>query len=39
VRNIKKYLLAALFNAPVTISGYYASAVNHDMLSGGLLNT
>lgn len=31
VRNIKKYLLAALFNAPTTISGYYQSAVNHDM--------
>lgn len=31
VRNIKKYLLAALFNAPTTISGYYQAAVNHDM--------
>lgn len=31
VRNIKKYLLAALFNAPTTISGYYQSAVSHDM--------
>ena len=31
VRNIKKYLMAALFNAPTTISGYYQSAVNHDM--------
>lgn len=30
VRNIKKYLLAALFNAPSTIDGYYKSAVNHD---------
>lgn len=31
VRNIKKYLLAALFNAPTTISGYYTAEVNHDM--------
>lgn len=31
VRNIKKYLLTALFNAPTTISGYYQAAVNHDM--------
>lgn len=30
VRNIKKYLLAALFNAPTTISGYYQAEVNHD---------
>lgn len=31
VYNIKKYLLAALFNAPTTISGYYQAEVNHDM--------
>ena len=31
VNNIKKYLLAALFNAPSTISGYYQAEVNHDM--------
>ena len=31
VRNIKKYLLATLFNAPSTISGYYQAEVNHDM--------
>ena len=31
VRNIKKYLLAAMFNAPTTISGYYQAEVNHDM--------
>lgn len=30
VRNIKKYLLAALFNAPSTFSGYYQTEVNHD---------
>ena len=31
VRNIKKYLLAALYNAPATIDSYYASLVNHDL--------
>ena len=31
VKNIKKYLLAALFNAPSTINGYYQAEVNHDM--------
>lgn len=31
VKNIKKYLLAALFNAPTTISGFYQAEVNHDM--------
>ena len=32
IHNIKKYLLAALFNAPSTISGYYQAEVNHDLL-------
>lgn len=31
VRNIKKYLLAALFNALSTIGNYYSSLVNHDL--------
>ena len=31
VRNIKKYLLAVLFNAPTTIGGYYTAEVHHDM--------
>ena len=31
IRNIKKYLLAALFNAPVTINSYYAAKVRHDL--------
>lgn len=31
VRNIKKYLLAALYNAPATIDSYYTSLVSHDM--------
>lgn len=30
VKNIKKYLLAALYNAPTTIDSYYQSRVNHD---------
>ena len=34
VRNIKKYLLAALYNAPATDS-YYASLVNHDLYGSG----
>ena len=28
---VKKYMLAALFNAPATIDGYYQAEVNHDM--------
>jgi len=36
VRNIKKYLLAVLFNAPSTIDSYYTSLVAHDMASGKL---
>ena len=35
VRNIKKYLLAALYNAPASIDSYYASLVNHDLYGGG----
>ena len=35
VCNIKKYLLAALYNAPVTISNYYSSLVQHDMYGDG----
>lgn len=31
IRNIKQYLLTALFNAPTTIGNYYSSLVNHDM--------
>ena len=30
VRNIKKYILASLFNAPNTIDSYYRAEVNHD---------
>lgn len=31
VGNIKKYLLATLFNAPTTIEGYYNAEVQHDL--------
>ena len=31
VNNIRKYLLAALFNAPSTMNGYYQAEVQHDM--------
>lgn len=31
IKNIKKYLLAALYNAPTTIDSYYKARVQHDM--------
>lgn len=34
VRNMKQYLLTVLYNAPLTISNYYSSRVNHDMANG-----
>ena len=34
VRNIKGYLLATLYNAPITISNYYSALVNHDLYGG-----
>ena len=39
VKNIRKYLLAALFNAPATIDGYFRAEVRHDMplMAQGLL--
>lgn len=30
VRNIKKYMLATLFNAPATMGSYYSAEMNHD---------
>lgn len=30
VKNIKKYMLAVLFNAPTTMEGYYCAEVHHD---------
>ncbi len=34
VRNVKKYIVAALYNAPITINNYYSSLVQHDMATG-----
>lgn len=31
IRNIRAYLLAVLYNAPVTIDSYYSALVNHDL--------
>jgi len=31
VNNIRSYLLTALYNAPATMSNYYAAEVNHDL--------
>lgn len=31
VKNIKNYVLTALFNAPVTLDAYYRAEINHDM--------
>ena len=31
VRNIKNYILTALYNAPTTIRSYYKALVNHDL--------
>lgn len=34
IRNIKKYLLAALYNASVTMGNYYSALVQHDLAEG-----
>ena len=31
IRNIRQYLLTALYNAPVSINSHYAAQVNHDL--------
>ena len=31
VRNIRSYMITALYNAPVTMSSFYRAEVNHDM--------
>ncbi len=36
IKNIKKYLLSALYNAPVTMESYYDAWVKHDMASGNV---
>jgi len=35
VRNIRSYILTALYQAPTTISSYYSALVNHDMYESG----
>lgn len=34
IRNIRAYLLATLYNAPVTMDSYYSALVNHDLYGG-----
>lgn len=34
VRNIKAYLLTALYNSPATLDSYYRAEVNHDLYGG-----
>ena len=36
IRNIKQYLLASIYNAPLTIDAHYDALVRHDMYSGKL---
>ena len=31
IRNIRAYMLTALYNAPATIDNYYSALVNHDL--------
>jgi hypothetical protein len=35
IRNIRAYLLTALYNAPLTMDNYYSALVNHDLYGGG----
>ena len=37
IKSIKPYLLASLYNAPMTISNYYRARVNNDMATGALV--
>ena len=34
IRNIRQYMLTAIYNAPVTIGTYYDALVRHDMSQG-----
>ena len=34
IRNVKQYLLAAIYNAPLTFDPYYDAKVRHDMSEG-----
>ena len=38
IRNIKQYLLATLYNAPVTVDSYYSALVRHEFGWGGNVN-
>ena len=38
VRNIKSYLLATLYNAPLMMNAYYQQQVNYDLYGGGMVN-
>ena len=31
IKNIKNYMLATLYNAPITMNAYYKQKVNHDL--------
>ena len=35
IRNIRAYLLTALYNAPLTMDNHYSALVNHDLYGGG----
>ena len=35
IRNIRAYLLTALYNAPLTMDNYYSALVNHYLYGGG----
>ena len=35
IRDMKQYLLTALYNAPMTLNSHYASRVSHDLAVGG----
>lgn len=37
IKSIKPYLLASLYNAPMTISNYYRARVNNDMATGAFV--
>lgn len=34
IRNVRQYLLAAIYNAPLTMGSYYDALVRHDMAEG-----
>ena len=36
IRNVKQYLLAAIYNAPITINSYYQAMVNRDAAEGNI---